>query len=75
MVSVRNRLTVVAIGLLVASLVIAIEVTGQHSPDHETAWAVAAWFEQTTFWLGIVGAAGALAAWFVDEARGSGSRP
>jgi hypothetical protein len=72
MADVRNRLAVVAGGLLAISLVIAVEVTGTHSPEHASAWAAAAWLEQTTFWLGIVGAAAALAAWFIEEVRRRG---
>lgn len=72
MANVRNRLAVAATALLVISLVIAIEVTGTHSPEHASAWAAAAWFEQATFWLGIVGAAAALAARFIEEVRGRG---
>jgi hypothetical protein len=67
--NVRNRLAIVAGGLLAISLVVAVEITGVHSPDHESAWAAAAWAQQATFWLGIVCAGAALAAWLVEVQR------
>ena len=69
MVILRNKLAIVAGGLLAISLVAAIEVTGVHSPEHATAWAAAAWAQQATFWLGIVAATAALASWLIEEVR------
>lgn len=66
---IRKRLAVVAGALLAISLVVAIEVTGVHSPAHASAWAAAAWAQQATFWLGIVAAGAALAAWLVEETQ------
>jgi hypothetical protein len=66
---VRNRLAVVAGGLLAISFVVAIEVAGVHSPAHASAWAAAAWAQQATFWLGMVAAGAAVAAWLVAEAQ------